>query len=145
MLPPETERVWSFLKEQPALGGFVLVGGSALALRIGHRLSEDLDLAWIEPRLPRARVEALCRAAGERGWDFQHQDDEAALREFAEGGLALHDYQQDYLVNSKVKVSFFTPETPLAKVLEGAAESKVRIATLAELFKANSNSLSRRA
>ena len=45
MLPPETEQVWHFLKQQPALAGFVLLGVSALALRIGHRLSEDLDLA----------------------------------------------------------------------------------------------------
>ena len=41
---PETERVWKFLKDEPSLAGFVLVGGTALALRLGHRRSEDLDL-----------------------------------------------------------------------------------------------------
>ena len=46
MLPVETERVWEFLKEQPALAGFVLIGGTALAPRIGHRRTEDLDLAY---------------------------------------------------------------------------------------------------
>ena len=56
MLPTDTEKVWTFLKPQPALGGFVLLGGSALALRIQHRRSEDLDLACVEPRLPRARL-----------------------------------------------------------------------------------------
>ena len=61
MLPPVTERVWIFLKEQPAQAGFVLVGGSALALRIRHRVSEDLDLACLDPHLPRTRLEALCR------------------------------------------------------------------------------------
>jgi hypothetical protein len=60
LLPPDTERIWSYLKEQAGLAGFILVGGSALALRISHRLSEDLDFAWIESRLPLARLEAIC-------------------------------------------------------------------------------------
>ena len=59
MLPPETARVWDFLKTQTALAGFILIGGSALALRLGHRRSEDLDLACPEPRLPLRRLEAL--------------------------------------------------------------------------------------
>ncbi len=50
MLPPDTQEVWNFLKEQPALAGFILIGGSGLALRIEHRLSEDLDLACCESR-----------------------------------------------------------------------------------------------
>jgi Nucleotidyl transferase AbiEii toxin, Type IV TA system len=136
VLPQNTEQVWSFLKEQPALAGFVLVGGSALALRLQHRLSEDLDLVWSEQRLPRARLEALCRVAGASGFDLQRQDDEATTQEFADAGLVLHEYQQNYLVNQKVKVSFFAPEPPLAKVLKGLPEPTARVATLEELFKA---------
>jgi hypothetical protein len=45
MLKPDTEAVWQFLRRQPGLTGFVLMGGSALALRLGHRQSEDLDRA----------------------------------------------------------------------------------------------------
>jgi hypothetical protein len=86
VLPADTERVWSFLKQQRGLAGFVLMGGSALALRIGHRVSDDLDLAWLELRLPRARLEAVRRAAGANGFDFQPQDDEATVREFADAG-----------------------------------------------------------
>ena len=136
MLPADTERVWSFLKQQRALAGFVLMGGSALALRIGHRLSEDLDLAWLELRLPRARLEALRRTAVTNGFDFQPQDDEATVREFADAGLDLLDYQQNCLVNGRVKVSFFAPEAPLARLLRGPPEPTARVATLAELFKA---------
>ena len=65
MLPRDTEQVWNLLKDQPVLAGFVLVGGSALTLRIDHRVSEDLDLAWTQARLPRNRLEALRRAAEE--------------------------------------------------------------------------------
>jgi hypothetical protein len=138
VLPPATEHVWSFLKDQPVLGGFVLIGGSAMALRIGHRLSEDLDFAWVEPRLPRVRLDALRRAAEAGGFDFERQEHEAAVVEFAEAGLDILDYQQNYLVNHGVRVSFFAPERPLASVLTGAPEPKVRVATLAELFKAKS-------
>ena len=71
MLPRDTEQVWNFLKDQPVLAGFVLVGGSALALRIGHRVSEDLDLAWTQARLPRNRLDALRRTAEAAGFRFQ--------------------------------------------------------------------------
>lgn len=135
MLPPATERVWNFLKEQPALAGFVLVGGSALALRIRHRLSEDLDFAFPELKLPRTRLELLLLQALEAGHNFQRDDDEAALFEFMQGGGELHDYQQNFVVNGSVKVSFFTPDAGLARLLQGSAEQLPRIATLPELFK----------
>jgi hypothetical protein len=135
VLPPETESVWGFLRAQPALAGFVLVGGSALALRIGHRLSEDLDLVWPEARLPRARLEAFRRAAAAAGFDFQPSEDEVAANQFLDSGLDLHDYHQDYIVNRKVKVSFFAAEPPLQRVLQARPEAGVRIASLSELFK----------
>src|SRR5205823_13036625 len=47
----------------------------------------------------------------------------------------LHDYQQDFLVNGKVKASFFVPDAPMTKVLGKAASGKTRVATLSELFK----------
>jgi hypothetical protein len=83
LLPTATEKVWDFLRTQPALAGFVLIGGSALALRIHHRRSEDLDLAFGDAHLPRARLEALQRVAAQTSVDFQRSDDEAALQEFA--------------------------------------------------------------
>lgn len=135
MLPPETEKVWNFLKEQPALAGFVLVGGSALALTLRHRLSEDLDFAYPETRLPHQRLDALCRAAREAGFDFERNDDEATAQEFAQSGMELHNYQQDFLVNGTVKVSFFAPDAAQQKIISGRPGPRVRVASLAELFK----------
>lgn len=40
-LPPSQRRLWSELADVPA--DFVLYGGTALALRLGHRTSEDFD------------------------------------------------------------------------------------------------------
>jgi len=138
LLPPETERLWEFVRQQPALSGFVLIGGSALALRIHHRLSEDLDLVWLEQRLPRARLEVFLNNAFAAGFDVKRHDDEAALHEFADSTLELHDYQQDFLANGKTRISFFTPEPPLKRILAWSkdTETGARIASLAELFKA---------
>lgn len=138
MLPPATEKVWIFLKEQPALAGFVLIGGSALALTVRHRLSEDLDLVYPDIRLPRQRLEALLRKAREAGFDFRHNDNEAAVQEFADSASELHDFQQDFLVDGTVKISFFAPDDGLRKVLPSGDEGRARIATLPELFKAKS-------
>jgi hypothetical protein len=135
LLPPETEKAWKFLKSQPALAGFVLMGGSALALRLGHRVSEDLDFAWLEEKLPRRRLDAVLRVARSAGLPFERNDHEAALQEFLNGGMELHDYQQDFLVNRAVEVSFFTADASLAKVLDQPREDRVRVATLPELFK----------
>lgn len=135
MLPSVTEQVWNFLKEQPALAGFVLVGGSALALILRHRRSDDLDFIYPEARLPRQRLEALLRQATESGFHFKPNDNPAAVEEFADSTLDLHDYQQDFLVNGAAKVSFFAPEESLRKILSAPAERMARVATLPELFK----------
>ena len=41
ILPPAQRRLWSELNGTPP--DFVLYGGTALALRLGHRYSEDFD------------------------------------------------------------------------------------------------------
>jgi hypothetical protein len=135
MLPPETDRVWQFMIGRPELAGFVLVGGSALSLRIGHRISEDLDLAFSGSQLPRHRLDLLVAKAREAGHEFEPNDDEAAVEEFAQGGMELRDHQQDFLVNQIVKVSFFVPDHALSKVLRPGDTGGARIADLTELFR----------
>ncbi len=134
MLLPETEKAWGFLRNQPALAGFVLIGGSALALRLAHRLSEDLDFAWLTEKLPRRRLDSLLHAARLAGLTFERNDHEGDIQEFLNGGIELHDYQQNFLVNRAVKVSFFTADNPLVKVLDQPPEHHARVATLSELF-----------
>jgi len=43
-LAPQTLELIQTLQEEPLLQGFYLVGGTALALQIGHRISVDIDL-----------------------------------------------------------------------------------------------------
>ena len=42
VLPPEQHRLWSMLRPAASLG-MVLYGGTAIALRLGHRISVDFD------------------------------------------------------------------------------------------------------
>ena len=138
MLPPATERFWDFLKSRPELGGFVLVGGSALSLRIGHRTSEYLDLAYLNHQLPRHRLEALVSKAQAAGLEFANNDDEAAVAEFVHGGLELRDYQKDFLVDGVVKVSFFVSDQAQLQVLRPGLPDGARIAEISELFQSKS-------
>ena len=133
MLPPTTEQVWGALHSAQELSGFVLVGGSALALRIEHRTSEDLDFVWLGQRLPSQRIELALAAAEGKGLPSQRHDDPGAIAEFFDSGLELHDSQQDYLVNG-VKVSFFTAPSGLVRVLSGDVGDGPRVATIGELF-----------
>ena len=43
-ISPNTLRLLKFLMETPEFEPFNLVGGTSLALQIGHRLSVDLDM-----------------------------------------------------------------------------------------------------
>jgi len=138
MLRAETEKLWNYLRTSKALAGFVLIGGTALSLHIQHRLSEDLDFVFLDGgiglRLPRTRLNALLIDAATQGFEFVRNDNPIAEDEMQIAGMDLHDYQQDFLVNG-VKVTFFVPESDLARVIAPNTGNTVRIATVDELFK----------
>lgn len=134
MLPPETQRVWDRLQAEPLLAGFVLVGGTALTLRIGHRVSEDLDFIFPAMRLPSPRIEQLRQTLAREGLQLERNDDPSAADEFEIAGMALHDYQQDFVVDGAVKLSFFTADQQALSVLQPALSSGPRLAELSEVF-----------
>jgi hypothetical protein len=136
-MPPlreDTKRVWDFLRNHPALAGFTLVGGTALALRIGHRLSEDLDFAFNATRLPRMRLEALKKSAQEHGLSFVANDPPQAVEDFDIAGMDLLDYQQIHLVAGTVKATFFSPDDEVRRHLGNAQSTGPRVAEMDELF-----------
>lgn len=140
MLKPETEIVWNFLKNEAVLRDFVLIGGTALALRIQHRVSEDLDLCCFDTQLPRKSLEIVLKLGEKKGFLFETIDDPSASDEFELAGMDLRDFQQDFLVNNLVKVSFFTADDPLKRVLNPPSEDRAevqgpRTAELDELFR----------
>ena len=50
MLPPAQRRLWAELPQVPK--GFVLYGGTAVGLWLGHRPSEDFDFFSSDPFVP---------------------------------------------------------------------------------------------
>lgn len=97
MLIEATQRLWEIFKEKPELNGFVLIGGSALALQIHHRRSEDLDFAWPYGKLPREALDNLIRNTS--SLQFILDQNEAAEREAEDCNLDLADPSQNYLVD----------------------------------------------
>jgi len=153
-LLPRTAALWARVENDQDLRGFVLVGGTALALHIRHRLSEDLDFAWahVSPEhaggqvLPQQRISHLIQALQQEGMDVRKISHIAQEQDFLNDGLVLAEYQQDYLING-VKVTFFKASQELAQVLRddtAKAQTQPCVASLEALFKAKSLVLAER-
>ncbi len=59
LMPMATRNNFARLKNDHRLEGFTLVGGTALALQIGHRISEDLDFNIFGQKLPIGRIDSI--------------------------------------------------------------------------------------
>ncbi len=137
-LRPDTAALWQVLQHPdvaPLLRGFVLIGGSALTLRIGHRVSEDLDLAYPEKKLPASRIPRLIDVLAHHGVECVRQHDVAAEEEFLEAGLDLADYQQNFVAQRSVKLTLVSLDQPARTLIGGDVASPLRVATLDEIFK----------
>jgi hypothetical protein len=134
-LPPETRRTWLQLQGNLLLNGFVLIGGTALTMRIGHRISEDLDFAFIGQLLPVMRLRQLIDSLRQRGIDMQLNQDATSEQEFINSGLLLEEHQQNYIANGSVKVSFVRLNNQTTLLLTGNSDSPLRVATMDEIFK----------
>jgi predicted nucleotidyltransferase component of viral defense system len=109
----------------------VLVGGSALAMQINHRESEDLDFAWPQARLPRLKLEKLKESLPEI--EFQPETDPIRLREADDADLDLRDFMQNHVLD-ETRVQFFAPDKEERTILEAAAGDRVNIATVEQIF-----------
>jgi hypothetical protein len=135
LLKPDTAQVWSYLAANPLMRGFVLVGGTALAMHLNHRVSEDLDFMIPDNKLPRQRIEALKRAAAIHGYPFVANDSVAGVREFEDTGLDYWDYMQDFIVNASVKLTLVAPDPEVRRLLLPGHDDRPRVASLPEIFK----------
>lgn len=112
-LPPQTASVF---KTIDAIGSHAmvsnlarqlfLVGGTALSLQIGHRISNDLDFACVDNTLPTFAIEQFIDLL-KKGHVVKlitptNQIAEHKIRT----GLRLLDYARDYSIDN-VKVTFF--------------------------------------
>lgn len=135
-LAPDTARIWAQLNGHPLLKGFILIGGTALTMHIGHRVSEDLDFACTQPlkHLPRPQIKALIKDLAQKNVSMVLDQHPLDVEEFSESGLDLNNYQQNYIANDSVKVSLVCYDPPMDQFLPGTRDDPLRVATLGELF-----------
>lgn len=131
-LPEPTKALWSKIRDEPLLKGGILIGGTALTLRIGHRRSEDLDFAFLSERLPSAAINLLLRKYP----DWTRNDNLLSYEEFQIAGQSLHDYQQDFVSGDGVKITFLAEEKPVWAILDHKREQpgSLRVATTKEIL-----------
>ncbi len=134
MLRPETEKLWNSIKDSPLLKNFILVGGTALSIRISHRLSEDLDFICLNPKLPKVQIEAFLKFCSQQGFTITPNDSQEAIAEWEDTGMDLHDYQRDFLVNDLIKITFFSADDETRPLLNPGNANAVRIAEIHEVF-----------
>lgn len=147
ILPNRTRRLLEACAEDRGFAPFVLVGGTALALNVGHRISEDLDFVTAEKRLDRRSIDGILRALAARGWTCRQFPNDDERLNFAESGLDLDDCHQDWSVGG-VKLTFFVADGLTAPVIAEAgtdACGSIRVARPDVIFQMKALLLTRRA
>ncbi len=105
-MPEATQKNFARLKDDPRLAGFTLVGGTALALQIGHRISEDLDFNIFGQKLPIKVIDGLLDELAAGGAEIESLiTSEQKLGFKINTSENLDHYIQDYLIDG-AKVTF---------------------------------------
>jgi predicted nucleotidyltransferase component of viral defense system len=106
LMPELTQKNFARLKEDPRLASFTLVGGTALALQIGHRISEDLDFNIFGQRLPTKAIDAVLNDLATGGATIESLITPAQKSQFKINTAEnIDNYIQDYLIDG-AKVTF---------------------------------------
>lgn len=107
ILRPEAANLFETLCRAPELAGLTLIGGTALALQLNHRVSLDFDFAQFCGTLPGQKIDPLIARLKQEGHQAQIITSPAELSQFKiNSGMNLLDYARDYVIDG-VKVTFF--------------------------------------
>ena len=107
ILNPATREIFSVIAALPDASAFTLIGGTALSLQIGHRVSNDLDFAVFSERLPTQKVDNLVAKLKAQGHSVNLITDPSKISVFKiNTGENLLNFARDYTVDD-VKITFF--------------------------------------
>jgi len=105
-MPERTRRVFEVLAKEPLMKGFVLIGGTALSIQIGHRLSEDLDFWLPEKAMSKDRVDSILIKSSQHGIPHEFATPAWKISQARINGIDLLSQSRDHIVGG-VKVTFF--------------------------------------
>lgn len=105
-LPDATRRVFEILAASPLMTGFTLVGGTALALQLSHRQSEDLDFWWPAERMNKDQVSAILYQLRANGLQTRFATAHDQIVNAKINGIDLLSLAQDHVIEG-VKVTFY--------------------------------------
>lgn len=105
MMPQKTRAVFELFAKRVELKDYVLLGGTALSLQIGHRLSEDLDFCLFEDALDGVALDALIQQIS-KDHQVMLMTPASKITQAKINGTDLLAYSRDYLIDG-TKVTFF--------------------------------------
>ncbi len=105
MMPQKTRAVFELFAKCVELKDYVLLGGTALSLQIGHRLSEDLDFCLFEDKLDGVALDALIQQIS-KDHQVMLMTPASKITQAKINGTDLLAHSRDYLVDG-TKVTFF--------------------------------------
>jgi predicted nucleotidyltransferase component of viral defense system len=105
------------IQDYTVFNDYTLIGGTALAIYLYHRESEDLDFITQNEKLGKININFFINSLEKKSFNIKKIYDEAGYVDFAKGGENVDDYQQIYEING-VRVSFFvTPDLTVRNIL----------------------------
>ena len=136
------------VKDYSLFNDYVLIGGTALAIYLNHRESEDLDFVTIREKLNRPLINLFINSIEKKEFKINKIYDLAGYMDFAEGGENIDDYQQIYEING-VRVSFFvTPDLTAKNILQedipNIIDGNIKAAQIETIFKLKCDIISQR-
>ncbi|MGC8555152.1 MAG: nucleotidyl transferase AbiEii/AbiGii toxin family protein [Candidatus Acidulodesulfobacterium sp.] len=136
------------IKDYPVFKDYTLIGGTALAVYLNHRESEDLDFITQNEKLNKVGINFFINSLEKRSFNIKKIYDEAGYIDFAEGGENIDDYQQIYEING-VNISFFvisdlTVRNILSKDVPNIIAGNIKAAQIDTIFKLKCDIISQR-
>lgn len=101
-----TRRVFEVLAAEPLLAEFTLIGGTAMALQVGHRKSEDIDLWTCAEHLDKRNLSIVMERLRQLKMNVSLATPHDLITQAKINGVDLLRHAQDYVVDN-VKVTLF--------------------------------------
>ena len=105
-LPEDTKRLFCKLSGNELIGDFTLIGGTALALQLGHRKSEDLDFWLPSEHLNKNTIEKIIRSLKNQGCEVKMLTPHHQIVAAKINGIDAMAFAQDWVVDN-TKLTFF--------------------------------------